>query len=245
MSRPPRYYIEVQALLRELFNQNQNPTTADIQTAIFQENVDLDSQYQRSIIWKRISEGRKNALLFWNQYSESRDFVKDVAGILHYSDGDVLTSEKKDFSNFRAALYGGQFGAEGENILQDLEYYTAISHLWTQKLKEYSQELNNLAISTYGKRAYWLLPSWWRWAVRETDLYIRSVKILQRQLKRGISTKLLTASGEPLEKALEYSKSIQGLLEDGDSWRCKCNMYNSGESNYCSNCGRTNPRFSI
>ena len=80
------------------------------------------------------------------------------------------------------------------------------------------------------------------WAIRETNLYLRTVRLLQRQLKRGISTKMLTASGEPLPKAINYARSIEGLLEDGSSWRCpSCGMYNHGSSNYCSNCGLANP----
>ena len=62
------------------------------------------------------------------------------------------------------------------------------------------------------------------------------------QLKRGISTKLLTSSGVPLEKAIGYAGSIRGVLENGSMWKCPdCTMNNTGQANFCSNCGCQNP----
>jgi len=242
MSRLSRFYIEVQDHLRKRIEDNDPPTTADIQRAIFGRSFDPDSKYQRQLVYSRIAEGRKNALDHWDIYMGSDEFRQDFAGIEFYEDINILSEDKQDYFDFESALLRGRFGDQTDNIKEYLREYIVVSRLWKKKLLEFSRELNNLVISTYGKEAKWILPSWWRWAIRETDLYLRSVRTLQTQLRRGASTRLLTASGEPISKAIGYAKSIEGLLEDGSSWKCpNCDMINHGTSNFCSHCGKPNP----
>jgi len=246
LSQPTRFYIEVQDFLRKRFLANNPPTTSQIQRAVFRRSFDQDSQYQRQIIYFRIAEGRENALKQWDLYCESADFTRDYDYINTHKDQNVLNGDRPDYYDFYSALLRGRFGEETEDTMEYLNEYIVISKLWNTKLVEYSQNMNNLVISTYGKGAIWKLPSWWRWAIRETDLYLRCLKTLQKQFNRGISTKLLTASGQPLQRAVGYTTSIEGLLQDGQSWTCpNCGMYNSGSSKYCSNCGQANTNNTI
>lgn len=242
MSGVSRFYIESQQYITQRIQRDVPLCTYEIQQAVFGSEYDADSQYQKTVIRDRIIEGREKALQQWNLYCDSQEFRNDFQALLYYGVPQILEDENEDYYDFYGKLLAGRFGEESESIREFLDDYIAISRLWTQKLKQYSQELNNLIISTYGRNAHWILPSWWRWAIRETNLYLRTVKILQRQFQRGISTKLLTASGRPIQEAVGYSRSIQGVLEDGNSWECpKCTMYNSGTSNFCSNCGTAKP----
>jgi len=242
MSRLPRFYIEVQDYLRKRLEDNIPPTTAEIQSTIYGRSFDIDSKHQREVIYSNIAEGRQRALDQWDVYMGSDEFRQDFAIIEFYGDTDILSEDKNDYYLFQSALSKRRFGEQTDNIKEYLQEYIIVSKLWKKKLREYSKELNNLVISTYGNKAKWILPSWWRWAIRETDLYLRSVRTLQNQLRRGISTNLLTASGEPISKAIGLAKSIEGLLEDGSSWRCpNCEMINHGSSNFCSNCGHKKP----
>jgi len=242
MSHPSRFYIEVQDYLRERLEANDLPKTVEIQQTVFGRSFDPDSQYQKQIIRDRIAEGRKNALEQWELYCGCEDFEKDIKKIEYYDNKKFLGEDEDDYHDFYSALLRGRFGEDSEEIMEYLNEYIIISKLWKEKLPEFSKNLNNLVISTYGQNARWFCPSWWRWAIRETNLYLRTIRILRRQLKRGESTKLLTASGEPIQKAIGYTRSIEGMLEDGTSWKCPdCGMYNHGKSNFCSNCSRRNP----
>jgi len=242
MSTPHRFYIEVQSYLRSRLEANNPPSTSEIQRSVFGIAYDPDSQYQRIRIYNRIEDGRRNALLLWEQYCQSSQYEQDFQQLLFYGGSELPDEERDDYYDFYAKLLQGQFREETEGITDFLNDYKIVARMWKNKVEEYSRELNNLVISTKGRGAVWILPSWWRWAIRETDLYLRSVRILQMQFRRGITTKLLTASGEPLEKAIGYAKGIEGLLEDGDSWICpECTFHNHGTSNFCSNCGHEKP----
>jgi hypothetical protein len=139
-------------------------------------------------------------------------------------------------------LYRGKFGEHTSDIKKFYEEYAHIAALWQIKLNEFSEQGKNLVIASYGRHSTWKIPSWWRWAIREIDLFKRSLDIIVYQLQRGEKGQLLLPSGKPISKALGYVDSTKALVENGTSWECEnCKMTNSGTANFCSNCGKKKP----
>lgn len=218
------------------------PTTREIQEEVFGEAFVSDSYRQRGLIYKAIANGRRNALTKYDHYIDSPEHTKDMAEIEYYKTEEMERQlNHPDYGEFFVELKMGRFGDKTEVIETYLDAYVLVAAIWERKLHEYSQEGDNLVIASYGQRSAWKIPTWWKWAIRETKLYMRSVLILEKQFKRGEETGLLTASGIPLSKAIQYSTSIKGILENGTTWRCTCGMFNSGSNNYCSNCGKPRP----
>lgn len=242
MSSSRIYYDAVQSILTRRIAEERLPTTREIQEEVFGDAFVSDSRRQGDIIYEAIARGRYNALTEYDLYIDSPEYISDMTEIEVYKVEEMESQlNHPDYGEFFVELKMGRFGDKTEVIETYLDAYVLVAAIWEKKLHEFSQRGNNLVIASYGKKSVWKIPTWWKWAIRETDLYLRSITILSKQFKRGISTGLLTSSGIPLSKAIEYSTSIQGILENGTTWQCTCGMFNSGSSNYCSNCGKPRP----
>ncbi len=236
------YYEAVQEILTRRITQGQHPSTIEIQEEVFDSAFSSDSRRQRGLVYGAIAKGRENALDAYGLYVESPQHLQDMMALEFYKADEMQKQlDSRDYGEFFAQLKMGRFGDKQKVIETHLDNFVLVAAIWETKMAEYSQAGNNLVVSSYGNRATWIIPSWWRWALRETDLYLRQIDQLQRQFQRGIKTGLLTASGVPLSKAIEYTTSVKGVLEDGTTWRCGCGMHNSGSSNFCSNCGTAQP----
>lgn len=242
MSSSRIYYDAVQSILTRRIAEGRLPTTREIQEEVFGDAFVSDSSRQRDLIYEAIAKGRYNALDKYNLYIGSPEHMKDMIDIEFYKAEEMERQlNHPDYGEFFVELKMGRFGDKTEVIETYLDAYVLVAAIWEKKLHEFSQKGDNLIIASYGRRSVWRIPTWWKWAIRETNLYLRSITILAKQFKRGVSTGLLTSSGIPLSKAIEYSTSIQGILENGATWQCTCGMFNSGSSNYCSNCGKPRP----
>lgn len=194
------------------------------------------------VFFLRAREGRDTALDLWELYIRTPQYVKDLAEVEYYKHEEMNRQrQSEDYGEFYTELHMGRFGDKTHVITVHLNEFVLIAAVFRNKMLEYSAQGHNLVIANYGPNSVWFIPSWWKWGIREMDLYIRTVSILEMRLKRGISTKMLTASGVPLEKAIGYTDSIKGILEDGLAWQCECGMVNSASANFCSNCGSPNP----
>lgn len=242
MSSSRIYYEAVQTILTRRIAEDRLPTTREIQEEVFGDAFVSDSSRQRQLIYDAIAKGRRDALTNYNLYTDSPDHINDMTEIEYYKSEEMERQlNHPDYGEFFVELKMGRFGDKTKVIETYLDAYVLVAAIWEKKLHEFSQKGDNLVIASYGQKSVWKIPSWWKWAIRDTKLYLRSVTILEKQFKRGISTGLLTSSGIPLSKAIQYSTSIQGILENGTTWQCTCGMFNSGSSNYCSNCGNPRP----
>lgn len=238
-----RIYDDVQTFLTECSRAGVAPTIKDIGKAVYKDDYDPDSRYQRDAIYMAIYEGRILALNAWDEFCKSPDFSKEIEELEYYH-RELVNGELKgdDYAYFNTYLYRGRFGDMTGDLKKYMNEYSHIAAIWRKKLKETSETKGmNLVISSYGKNATWSIPSWWKWAVREMDLFKRSFKIIRRQLERGESAKLLLPSGQPLSKVIGIVDSAKALIEDGTSWTCGCGMRNPQEANFCSNCATPNP----
>lgn len=242
MSLIGRIYADVQIYITDRLGGNQYPTTSEIIRQIFGGSANLDSRTQRDAVYGAITRGRDVAIAKMDNYLDSAQYYQDLAEIEYYANNLIDEQEaSSDYAEFYSELHMGRFGDKTSLIKGNLRSFALIAALWSRRLAEYSQEGTNLVIPTYGRDSAWFIPSWWRWAIRETDLYIRTLKIVEKQLERGSKTKMLTASGQPISKAIGYIQSTRALLEDGSAWECGCGMMNPGAANYCSNCGEPKP----
>lgn len=223
-------------------NKAKPPTTIEIQKEVFEENYEFDSRSQRDAVYGSITRGRDNAIIGWESYTSDPQFLKDLAEIEYYANELIDEQEKSgDYAEFYRELYAGRFADKTDLIKGHLREFALIAVLWDRKLKELSKQGMNLVISSYGSQARWKIPSFWKWAIRETNLYIRFLKIVQGQIERGIKTKVGALPGTLPHKAIGYTQSAQAALTDGTSWECECEMINLGTANFCSNCGKPKP----
>lgn len=242
MSLIGRIHHIVQKKLTDGNEANTPLSTPELEKEAFQENYDPDSRKQRDAVYGSIRRGRDNAILGWEKYVEDPQFLKDLSEIEYYATELIDEHEKSgDYAVFFSELYAGRFADKTELIKGNLREFALIAVLWDRKLKELSQKGMNLVISNYGKNSKWRIPSFWKWAIRETNLYIRSLKTVQKQIERGINTKIGQLPGVLPKKAIGYTESAQAALTDGTSWICECEMINNETANFCSNCGKPKP----
>ena len=232
-------YDEVQVYLTECKKAGVAPTLEDIGKYVFKDDYNPDSRYQRDAIYGAIDYGRFTALNSWKEYCESPDFNKDIEEIEYYHPEKVLEEFKDvEFGGFNTKLYRGAFNSYTDTLKKNENTYAHIAVLWRKKQSDFSTQKNqNLVIASYGKKSTWHIPSFWGWAVREVDLFKRSLHIIEKQLHRGEDAQIALPTGKPYSKAIGYINSTRALIEDGTSWVCKCEMVNSAEANFCSNCG--------
>jgi len=235
-----RIHHTVQKKLTE-GNEADNPlSTPELQRESFPGAYQPDSRIQRDAVYGSITRGRDNALIGWEKYAGDPQFLKDLSEIEYYANGLIDEQERSgDYAEFFGELYAGRFADKTDLIKGNLRAFALIAVLWDRKLKELSQMGMNLVISNYGKNSKWRIPSFWKWAIRETNLYIRSLKIVQKQIERGITTKVGKLPGVLPRKAIGYTESAKAALTDGTSWKCECEMINIGTANFCSNCGKS------
>ena len=242
MSLIGRIHHIVQKMITTGNEDNKSHTTIDIQKEVFGEDFDGDSRSQRDAVYGSITRGRDNAIIGWESYANHPKFLDDLKEI-ELNANELIDEQEKsgDYGEFYSELYAGRFAHKTELIKGNLKEFALIAVLWDKKLKELSQQGMNLVISSYGKQSKWKIPSFWKWAIRETELYIRSLKIFEKQIRRGIITKVGALPGSLPHKAIGYAQSAQAALTDGTAWECECDMINMGTANFCSNCGKPKP----
>jgi len=242
MSLIGRIHHLVQGVLTTGNEANAPHTTIAIQKEVFNKDFDIDSRSQRDAVYGSITRGRDNAIIGWESYTKHPIFLEDLTEI-ELNANELIDEQEKsgDYGEFYSELYAGRFVDKTDLITGNLREFALIAVIWDKKLKELSRQGMNLVISSYGKESTWKIPSFWKWAIRETDLYIRSLKIVEMQIKRGIRTKVAVLPGALPHKAIGYTQSAQAALTDGTSWTCDCAMINIGTANFCSNCGKPKP----
>lgn len=242
MSLIGRIHHIVQRILTTGNEADNPPTTIAIQKEVFKEDFNSDSRTQRDAIYGSVTRGRDNAIIGWESYTSDPKFLEDLSEIEFYANELIDEQEKSgDYAEFYSELYAGRFIDKTDLIKGNLREFALIAVLWDKKLKELSQQGMNLVISSYGTLSKWKIPSFWKWAIRETDLYIRFLKIVEGQIERGIKTGIGALPGTLPRKAIGYAQSAQAALTDGTSWECECEMINIGTANFCSNCGKPKP----
>ena len=235
-------YSTVQAYMTTQFNNGLQPKMADIHQHVYGSQSVMDSRVQRGNIYSAIRAGRDAALAKWDEYIKSQQFSLDLEQIEFYEADKVEAQFRhRDYGRFFSELYRGTFGAQTSDLKKYRDEYAHIACCWDKKLTEFSKNGQNLVVATYGRESSWELPTYWRWAMRENALWVRSTMIIIGQLKRGVKAGLpVLPSGKLIEKAIGYAESTRALLTDGSSWTClKCGMINA--SNFCSNCGAPKP----
>jgi len=205
---------EVSFMLTDLLEKGLNPTTQQLMQITFQSQYNSDSRKQRDTIYGIIIRRRDAAILDFEYYAASPEFTKDMASIDYYNHPEEITDE---YAEYDARLYEGFFGTETKTLKQFNEELKSVAILWDKKIKEFSEQGNNLVVATGGPKSRWKIPSYWGWAIRERDLYVISAKIIVKQLKRGIGTKALPNTTQTrgaltltteVQKALEYKSKI-------------------------------------
>jgi len=241
--RVRRAFVEVQRIITDFFERGIHPTTQQIQSALYGSTYNPDSSIQNKVVYSCITRGRGNVITMWDNYVQGGTFIKDVAYVQYYEDEEMKKQvESEEFSEFHLSLQDGRFGRDTEEIIKSLGQYPAVATIFGRRIREYSKAGNNFVIASYGRESRWFIPSWWIWNIREYNLYRRSLKILRMQLNRGVRTKVLLPSGQPIEKALDYETVVRAALEDKTVWSCpKCKIRNLGIRDNCVICGITKP----
>jgi ribosomal protein L40E len=241
--RVRRFFPEVQRIITEFFKLGVDPTIHQIQQALYNADFNPDSKQQRDIVYGCIMCGRENVIKMWDAYVSDPQFVKDIQYAMTYRSEEVEKQRgSKEFREFNTELEDGKFGKDSDEIKESLEYYLAVAIIFENKMLEYSKASNNFIIASGGQDSQWFIPSFWKWNIREFHLYTRSLKILRRQLLRGIRTKVLLPSGQPIEKALGYETVVRAALEDKTVWTCpSCSARNLDSSEFCRICGSDKP----
>lgn len=234
-------YRDVQIYLTQKFAEGKPPTTFEIQRHVFTNDFNPDSRKQRDAVYFCIQHGRVDAIQALQDYWESQESDTDNAEAEYYSDFIEEQSKKPSYGKFYADACQGKFGEISNSIKNNMDAHCLIAHNFEKKLQEFSKNGLNFVIADYGKDSRWRIPEYWEWGIRERALYIRSLRILEKQLTRGIETKMLLPTGKSLDKALGYAGSTRALIEDGTSWTCICGMENLSAANFCSNCGKAKP----
>ena len=162
-----------------------------------------------------------------------------------YYANDLIDEQERsaDYSRFFTELHMGRFGDKTKVIKGHLREFALVAACWKTKLHESSAGLKNLVIASYGKKSVWEIPSFWAWSIRETDIYLRTLKVLEKQLIRGSTTKAITRMGESTESLLTEVRKTTALLENGSPWICRhCATSNPPQSKFCGSCGKPRTR---
>lgn len=230
--------IEIQHLLTNYLSQGIEPTTSQLQERHFGVNYDPDSRYQYEVVLGAIERGRTNAIKQWEQYVKSEELIEHINSIVEETPERIEEElNSKDFDKFKEIILNGSIIENKAAALKELGGNPVIAVVFTDKIQDYSRQKNNLVISTYGKKASWSLPTFWAWNIREYNLYYRSIEVLAERLRRGIITKVLLPSKQPVQKALEYQTNIRAVITDGTSWRCSnCGAHNIENMTQCTIC---------
>lgn len=238
MSLVARIKPEVQKFITEQLQAGNPPTTPEIQKHIFESEYSPDSRRQRDAVYNAICQGRDEAIIDLEKYLKDKKSMRKIHTKIEYLQPNLIQKQFKseDYLDFEEELYRNRFGEMTDTIKKHLEEFALIATGWDLKLKELSKQGKNLVIPSYGPNSGWIIPSWWKWAIRETKLYLRSIKILLGQMNR--TPVISQLPGTSVSKAIGYARSTQAALEDGTSWTCECKMINIGIANFCANCGK-------
>lgn len=240
-----RAYARVQQIILEYLSMGYNPTLEDIQKAYYSEDFRRDSSLQCSIIYGSIIRGRETAIKRLDLDVNSDTFVSEIEWIKTYEaklcNGEI---DKEEYKEFWTEIKDGRFGEEARRESEEiLEEIPSFAIYFRKKILQYAKEGACLIIPTMktpftrGTKR-WFIPSWFRWNIREIDLYKRTLKAFRTQLKRGIVTRVALPSGMSLEKALTIETVTRASLIDKTVWTCpKCSARNLDSSKVCGICG--------
>lgn len=239
--RISRAYAKVQSILTQYLNGGYDPTTRDIQRIYYGDQFNSDSSSQYSTIYQCIERGRRLAIKKWHFYLESREFIIDLEKIYFEAPDEceqVMTSD--DWKE-----YIDKLNVEGGPISPEvLDRLPALEVLFEQRMYQFSDEGTNFVISggnPFQGLSRWFRPSRSGWNIREAQLYRNTIKTLDTQLRRGIVTQVKLATGDSLQRMLQYTKPMIASLEDGTSWICaECGTRNLGDTTSCVICGHPN-----
>lgn len=242
-----RGHSRIQEIIFEYLRSGYNPTLREIQSAYYVDDVNFDSIDQNQTIYGSIMLGRETALKRLDLDMGLLDTNQEVVHISHYEPDECMkVCQTDDYKEFHDMLIGGRFGKdvmrESEEILDQIPSFA----IWFyRKMWQYAKEGACFIIpisKRRWKRSGWYVPSWFLWNIREIDQYKNTVKILRRQLTRGMTTRLALPSGTQLSEALDWTSPIKAALEDRTSWICqRCTARNLGTSENCSICGTPKP----
>lgn len=205
-----RLYDEVQFALTHLINADKNPTTQQLMQIAFKKDYNSDSRKQYETIREIINRGRDNGIMEFQKYADSQDFIKDLSEIDYYTPQSKISEDEAEYD---ALLYEGFFQENTPALKEYKDEMKPVSLLWEQNLRNYSDQGNNIVISSYGPKARWSRPSYWKWAIREQEIYLRSARIIIRQLQRGMGTKIALPDSTRIAEALEMTTEMKQLLE--------------------------------
>jgi hypothetical protein len=238
-SEVSRAHPLVQGMITKYIEKDVPITTSLLQQAFYRENYDTDSKIQRETIYGCIVKGRNNVIKLWDAYLQGHSFYLDLVYVQNYEGKECENQLKtQDFEEFYNELQRGKFGKDTTIILKNLGEYPGVAILFKGRMDEYSKAGNNFLTASYGKESIWKIPSFWKWNIREFNLYRRTLKILRTQLERGRKTKVLLPSGIPIPRVLEYETIVRAALEDGTAWECsKCGARNLSQNQKCVICG--------
>jgi len=232
-----RAFARVQEIISQYLSKKYNPTTREIQLAYYGNQYDSDSSSQYNTIYGCINRGRKLAIEKWDQYIGASKFWSDLEKSLVYMGDEIEDAAKSE----EYKKYINSLIYDGVVTNELLEVLPAIELLFEQMMYQFSNGGTNFIISDgnpFKRDAKWYRPSRAGWNIREERLYRRTVKILDRQFKRGLKTQVKLTSGESLRKVLDFTRSMRASLEDSTSWRCNyCQARNLAEDSNCKICG--------
>lgn len=239
VSRAGRIKPLLQILLRDYIEKGYNPTTEELIQGVYGKEYKPDSRVQRDSVYQAIIRIRDDVIEAWENYCTTKEFELDLTHIEFYEQDKVeATFATEEFGEFYLELNKGRFGEKTKEIKPYLKEFGHIAVAWDKKITDLTKTGNPLVIAEYGKQSKWYKPSFWKWGIRETELYLRSFNCIRKQLTRGTNTKIALNENSNIKKALGYLDSSLAALTDGVTWTCKCKMLNTGSSNYCSNCGK-------
>jgi len=234
-----RVYPLVQDMITKYVEQDVPLTILLLQQAFYKENFEADSKIQRETIYGCIVRGRNNVIKLWDMYLQGQTFHSDLAYVQNYEDKECEDEIKtQDFNEFYNEFQRGKFGKDTTIILRNLGDFPSVAILFRRKIEEYSKAGTNFLTANYGRKSVWKIPSFWKWNIREFNLYRRTLDILRTQLDRGRTTKVLLPSGIPIPRVLEYETVVRAALEDGTAWECPhCRARNLSQNQNCVICG--------
>jgi hypothetical protein len=234
-------YERVQNLITEHIINETPFTTRILMQELFGSEFNIDSREQREIVYGSIVLGRDIAAIKWDHYamqSNGSELRSEIWRIKHY-EADLIEEEKKtqDYKDFYHELTEGKFGKYTGEIIETLEDAVCVAIVFKNKMKAFSLRGDNFLISTYGANAIWYIPTWWKWNSRENSLYIRTIRMLQHQLKRAEKIPVALLSGRTTEEVKRLSTIVEAALTDQTSWQCpRCGIMNVADEPSCVNC---------
>jgi len=230
--------IDIQNTLTNELQLGRQPSSQYLQERCFGAEYDKDSRYQTEVVYNAIQRGRDAAIELWDAHVQEGGLLEDIKNIVDTQPERIeeeLSSE--DFKDFQEYILKNESDTHKANLLKEQGHHPAIAISFYDKMQQYSKQKTNFVIPTCGRNSQWFIPTFWRWNIREYDLYQRTIETIGRQLERGRKTKVLLPSKLPITTALNYRTNLQATIADGTSWKCpNCGAHNIETMTQCTIC---------